>query len=86
MRQIGIYHADYTVGRGLAPAAENGTFSVFLKENMNLSPTAIPFCGAKWTAGDSQPPYTKREFESGNNHNHRPCRWFAQAPLGPITS
>ena len=20
------------------------------------------------------------------NHNHRPCRWFAQAPLGPITS
>ena len=23
---------------------------------------------------------------SGCNHNHRPCRWFAQAPLGPITS
>ena len=21
-----------------------------------------------------------------DNHNHRPCRWFAQAPLGPITS
>ena len=21
-----------------------------------------------------------------SNHNHRPCRWFAQAPLGPITS
>jgi len=21
-----------------------------------------------------------------HNHNHRPCRWFAQAPLGPITS
>ncbi len=20
------------------------------------------------------------------NHNHRPCWWFAQAPLGPITS
>ena len=20
------------------------------------------------------------------NHNHRPCRWFAQAPLGPFTS
>ena len=20
------------------------------------------------------------------NHNHRPCRLFAQAPLGPITS
>ena len=23
---------------------------------------------------------------SAKNHNHRPCRWFAQAPLGPITS
>ena len=21
-----------------------------------------------------------------NNHNHRPCRWYAQAPLGPFTS
>ena len=21
-----------------------------------------------------------------DNHNHRPCRWFAQAPLGPFTS
>ena len=21
-----------------------------------------------------------------HNHNHRPCRWFAQAPLGPFTS
>ena len=20
-----------------------------------------------------------------NNHNHRPCRWYAQAPLGPFT-
>ena len=20
------------------------------------------------------------------NHNHRPCRWYAQAPVGPITS
>ena len=20
------------------------------------------------------------------NHNHRPCRWYAQAPLGPFTS
>ena len=19
------------------------------------------------------------------NHNHRPCRWYAQAPLGPFT-
>ncbi len=19
------------------------------------------------------------------NHNHRPCRWFAQAPLGPFS-
>jgi hypothetical protein len=56
--QIGIYGADAQfkigpcrssriVGRGLAPAAENGTFSVFLKENMNLSPAAIPFCDAK---------------------------------------
>ena len=25
-------------------------------------------------------------FEKCYNHNHRPCRWFAQAPLGPITS
>ena len=26
-------------------------------------------------------------FATGlQNHNHRPCRWFAQAPLGPITS
>ena len=23
---------------------------------------------------------------NGRNHNHRPCRWFAQAPLGPFTS
>ena len=21
-----------------------------------------------------------------NNYNHRPCRWYAQAPLGPFTS
>ena len=21
-----------------------------------------------------------------SNHNHRPCRWYAQAPLGPFTS
>ena len=20
------------------------------------------------------------------NHNHRPCRWYAQAPSGPFTS
>ena len=25
-------------------------------------------------------------LELDENHNHRPCRWFAQAPLGPITS
>ena len=32
---------DNTVGRGLAPAAENGTFSDFPKENNILSPAAM---------------------------------------------
>ena len=25
-------------------------------------------------------------FSIFHNHNHRPGRWYAQAPLGPITS
>ena len=25
-------------------------------------------------------------FVCTKNHNHRPCRWYAQAPLGPFTS
>ena len=29
---------------------------------------------------------TKISRQTADNHNHRPCRWFAQAPLGPITS
>ena len=32
---------------------------------------------------DAEAQYLDTEEE---NHNHRPCRWFAQAPLGPITS
>ena len=28
----------------------------------------------------------KTKEKADENHNHRPCRWFAQAPLGPITS
>ena len=24
-------------------------------------------------------------YDIPSNYNHRPCRWFAQAPLGPIT-
>ena len=28
----------------------------------------------------------RKAMEDYENHNHRPCRWFAQAPLGPITS
>ena len=39
-----------------------------------LLPTTIRRCGLP------------KIFENGRNHNHRPCRWFAQAPLGPITS
>ena len=28
----------------------------------------------------------RKHQKSLKNHNHRPCRWFALAPLGPITS
>ena len=27
-----------------------------------------------------------RHYRELLNHNHRPCRWYAQAPLGPVTS
>ena len=28
----------------------------------------------------------RRSVQNTANHNHRPCRWYAQAPLGPFTS
>ena len=31
-------------------------------------------------------PARRRFCSAIDNHNYRPCRWFAQAPLGPITS
>ena len=49
----------------------------------------VPMCAVLWADRASVQvcaTQTPRLPTVRRNHNHRPCRWFAQAPLGPITS
>ena len=52
------------------------------REGTAEDPELVPMRVKIWIS--SQWPKINRQKSC--NHNHRPCRWFAQAPLGPITS
>ena len=52
------------------------------REGTAEDPELVPMRVKIWIS--SQWPKINRQKSC--NHTHRPCRWFAQAPLGPITS
>jgi hypothetical protein len=55
--QIFVYHSALIVGRGLGPAAENGTFSDFPKEKYEFIACGDAILQCKMTGGSKPPPY-----------------------------